>query len=194
MVIDAMRNYLQLATGLTEVTRQRAMAAAKGLMSSSGAELVVPGAIGQVGALADEIMATSKANRELLLGLVRAEVDRTVNRLGLATQDEVAVLQRHLDRISARLERDEEAGAVAAAPKRPVRKVAAKKATTKKATTKKATAKKATAKKATAKKATAKKATAKKATAASPEPAQTSTTRAVVESPATPPAAAEEGA
>lgn len=106
MLLSALRNYLELASGLTEVTRQRAVSTAKGLLSSSGAELVVPGAIGQVGALADEIVATSRANRELLLGMVRAEVDRTVTRLGLATHDEVVALQRSVDRLTARLEHD----------------------------------------------------------------------------------------
>ena len=124
MVLNALRNYLELASGLTEVTRQRATATAKGLLAGSGAEMVVPGAIGQVGALADEIIATSRANRELLVGLVRAEVDRTVNRLGLATQDEVAVLQRHVERLSARIERDESAGTVGAPARKSVRKVA----------------------------------------------------------------------
>jgi len=98
-----MRNYVQLASGLTDVTRQRAMAAASGLLTSSGVDQVVPGALGQVSALADEIVASSKANRELLVGLVRAEVDRAVGRLGLATQDDVAGLQRTVDRLTERL-------------------------------------------------------------------------------------------
>ncbi|MDH4353847.1 MAG: polyhydroxyalkanoate synthesis protein PhaF [Actinomycetota bacterium] len=103
MVLDAMRNYVQLASGLTDVTRQRAMAAASGLLASSGVDQVVPGALGQVTALADEIVASSKANRELLVGLVRAEVDRAVGGLGLATQDDLAGLHRAVDRLTERL-------------------------------------------------------------------------------------------
>lgn len=139
MLLSALRNYLELASGLTEVTRQRAVSTAKGLLSSSGAELVVPGAIGQVGALADEIMATSRANRELLVGMVRAEVDRTVTRLGLATHDEVVSLQRSVDRLTARLEQDGGHAATTAATKpakRPATKPATKRSATKRPATK----------------------------------------------------------
>jgi hypothetical protein len=123
---EAMASYVQLASGLTEVTRRRAVATARGLLTSSGADTVVPGALGQVGVLADEIMATSKANRALLVGLVRAEVDRAVTRLGLATHDEVASLQRSVDRLAARLDR--EAGPKAAPRKAAPRKAAPRKA------------------------------------------------------------------
>ncbi len=37
MVRDALSNYLTLASGLTEVTRQRARAAAKALVAQGGA-------------------------------------------------------------------------------------------------------------------------------------------------------------
>jgi hypothetical protein len=125
VVLDAMRNYVQLASGLTEVTRQRALAAASGLLSSSGVDQVVPGALGQVSTLADEILASSKANRELLVGLVRAEVDRAVSGLGLATQDDVAGLRRAVDRLADRvsaLEPHQEA--VPATKKRSAKKAA----------------------------------------------------------------------
>jgi hypothetical protein len=133
LVLDALRNYVQLASGLTDVTRQRAVAAARGLLTSSGVDQVVPGALGQASALADEIMASSKANRELLVGLVRAEVDRAVMGLGLATEDEVAGLARAVDRLTVRVRALEPHPATKAAkkpPKKPVKKPVKKKPTT----------------------------------------------------------------
>lgn len=97
---DAVIGYLQVASGLTDVTRQRATATAKSLLGDGG----LGGAsdkvsVGQVQSLAEELVAASKANRELLSGLVRAEVDRAVAALGLATRDDVAALRRQVDRI-----------------------------------------------------------------------------------------------
>jgi len=135
VVLDAMRNYVQLASGLSDVTRQRAMAAASGLLSSSGVDQVVPGALGQVSALADEILASSKANRELLVGLVRAEVDRAVGSLGLATRDDVAGLQRAVERLTERVRAVEPGVPAATAKKKPAAKAAKKKPAKKSAST-----------------------------------------------------------
>ena len=178
MVASALHDYLELVSGLTEVTRQRAVAAAKGLVSSSGAELVVPGAIGQASALADEIMATAKANRELLTGMIRAEVDRTVGRLGLATRDDVAAVQRGLDRLAARVDGPSTSSAADAAPAQPpAKKVAMKpvKTPVKKPATKapvtKAPARKAPAKRAPVRKPAASKDAPAAVPTASPAPA-----------------------
>jgi hypothetical protein len=38
MVMDAVRGYVQLASGLTEVTKQKAQAAAKALLQQTGAD------------------------------------------------------------------------------------------------------------------------------------------------------------
>jgi polyhydroxyalkanoate synthesis regulator phasin len=171
MVLDGLRGYLQLANGLTDVTRERARAAAKSLLVQGEASVgaVVPD---NVRSLTDDLIATSKANRDLLMNLVRSEVERSVSRLGLVSAAELEAAARRARRLEERLtelERQVRAAtaslASATAPGATAKKATAKKATAKKATAKKATAKKATAKKATAKKATAKKATAKKATA-----------------------------
>jgi hypothetical protein len=56
-VFEGLRSYLQLASGLTEVSRQRAMAAARSLISQSGAgvEQVLPNQmLDQVASLADD--------------------------------------------------------------------------------------------------------------------------------------------
>ncbi|HYU85212.1 MAG TPA: polyhydroxyalkanoate synthesis protein PhaF [Kribbellaceae bacterium] len=160
MVMDALRGYVQLASGLTEVTRQRAQQAAKQLLQQSGAESLTTGLTAKVSELADEIVATSKSNRALLQAIVTNEVEGAVARLGFVRAEEVAALRRRLEKL-------EQAGAPAAAS--PASKTTASKGTATKTTAKKAPAKKATAK-TTAKKATAtttaaKKAPAKKTTA-----------------------------
>jgi len=150
MVMDALRGYLQLANGLTDVTRQRALAAAKAL-AASGTEVLtdassVPSNVSrQVQALADDLLATSRSNRDLLVGLVRSEVERTVGVLGLASGDDmesVAVhvrrIERRVDDIDARLRAVVDLAEPTAA--KPAKKAPAKKAPAKKTPAKKAAA------------------------------------------------------
>jgi len=145
MVLDALRGYVQLASGLTEVSRARAVTEAKALLAQRGAleQLFTDQAKGladdvgrQVQTLADDLLATSKANREVLLALVRAESERAAGSLGFATAEELAALRRRVERIDAKI-----------TPSSPsaTKKSAAKKSPTK--TAKKSTAKKSTAKK-----------------------------------------------
>jgi polyhydroxyalkanoate synthesis regulator phasin len=126
MVRDALSNYLTMASGLTEVTRQRARAAAKALVAQGGAT------VEQVGSLAEEVLQTSRANRAALLNLVRYEIENTFGRLGLASAEEVASLRQRiteLERAAAR-DRADAVDAAAAAPA-PPRAAPAKKATRK---------------------------------------------------------------
>ena len=164
MVLDGLRGYLQLANGLTDVTRERAMAAARTLAAQGASvNVFVPGPVrSQVSSLTDDLLATSRMNRDLLLNLVRGEVERSVARLGLVSSQELDAANRRSRGLEVRVTELEAALLDSSAAPKP----AAKKATAKKATAKKATAKKATAKKTTAKKTTAKK-TTKKATAKS---------------------------
>lgn len=90
MVRDAVRNYLGLAAGIGTLTQQRAVAAARALVSSGEATAE------QVSSLADDLLATSKANREAVTGLVRVEVERALGRLGLATAEDVRALTARL--------------------------------------------------------------------------------------------------
>ncbi len=87
---DALKNYLALANGLTEVTRQRAEAAAKALVAQGEA------AAEQVSSLAEDLLAASRNNRENVTNLVRAEVEKTLGRVGVVTAEELARLQRRL--------------------------------------------------------------------------------------------------
>jgi polyhydroxyalkanoate synthesis regulator phasin len=164
MVMDALRGYVQLANGLTEVTRQRAQQAAKALLQQTGADALTSGLTTKVGDLADEIVATSKSNRQLLQAIVANEVEGAVARLGFVRSEEVAALTRRVDGLERELAEanDAVAAAASAAPAPAPAKKAAKKAPAKKAAAKKSAVKKTAAKKTVAKKA-AKKAPAKKA-------------------------------
>ena len=97
MALDGLRAYVQLANGLTEVTRARATAAARALIDQNGG--AVAGQVRQqVATMADELVTTSRANRELIVSLVDTEVERVAARLGLSAQEQ-------LDRMTERAER-----------------------------------------------------------------------------------------
>ncbi|NEA34577.1 phasin family protein [Streptomyces sp. SID13031] len=176
MVMDALRGYVQLANGLTEVTKQRAQQAAKALLQQTGADALTAGVTTKVSDLAEEIVATSKSNRQLLQAIVANEVEGAVARLGFVRSEEVAALSRRVDGLERELSEANDALAAAAvsapAPAAAASKPAAKKAAAvktppvKKAAAKKTAAKKTVATKTatkTAVKKTAKKAPAKKA-------------------------------
>lgn len=151
MVMDALRGYVQLASGLTEVTRQRAMKTAKQLLQQTGADSLTSGLTGRVSELADEIVATSKSNRALLQAIITNEVEGAVARLGFVRAEEVAALRRRLEKLEGATDTETAAASGATGG-----------STAKKATTKRSTAKKSTAKK-TASKSTARKASKKSA-------------------------------
>jgi polyhydroxyalkanoate synthesis regulator phasin len=147
---DALKTYLAMANGLTEVSRKRAKAAAKKLAKQGGST------VEQVQTLTDDLLSTSRANRESLTTLVRYEIDRALGAVGLATVDEVQNLTTRIheleaelrlaraqgvtaDRVDADAPREArvaaaEARAVAAEAKESGRGTAAKKAPAKKAT------------------------------------------------------------
>jgi polyhydroxyalkanoate synthesis regulator phasin len=128
-VNDALKGYLALASGLSEVTKARATTAAKALVAQGEA------AANQVTSLADDLLAQSKSNREAVTALVKFEVDKALGRVGLASADEVAELTARIRTLEAQL-RDAKAAnapAKAAAKKAPAKKAPAKKAPAKKA-------------------------------------------------------------
>ncbi len=83
---DAWRSYVELALGLSEASRKKALKVAKKLGKRSGAT------VEQLQAIAEDLTETSAANRESLVKLIRYELDRGLGRVGLATADEVAEL------------------------------------------------------------------------------------------------------
>lgn len=94
---DAVKSYLSLAGGLTDLTRQRAVAAARALASQGEATAE------QVSALAEDLLAQSKQNREAIVSLVVFEVDRALARVGLAPAEEVTQLTERVHILEAQL-------------------------------------------------------------------------------------------
>jgi polyhydroxyalkanoate synthesis regulator phasin len=142
-VKDALKGYIGLASGLSEVTRQRATAAAKALVAQGEATA------GQVTGLADDLIAQSKSNREAVTALVKFEVDKALGRVGLASVEEVNELTARVRSLEAQLrEATKPAGSKASPSAAPAAKKAPAAPAAKKAPAKKAPAKKAPAKKA----------------------------------------------
>lgn len=146
---DAWRAYLELALGLTEASRKKATQIIKSLAEQSGEK------VEDLQGMAQELLSQGMANRENVVKLVQFELDKALDKVGLATKDEVADLKsrvRQLEEELRQARRQSDSGEPSAAKpaKKTVKKAAAKKTTAKKATAKKVVKK--TAKK-TAKKA-----------------------------------------
>lgn len=138
MSFESFRGYVQLASGLGDLTRARAMEAAQGLMSLPGVSVATGKFAVQVGALAEELLAAATTNREHLTTLVRGEVDAAVTRLGLVPAEKLEEAQAEAARLRA------EIAALRSASKRSTagtaKKSAAKKTAVKKAAVKKTSA------------------------------------------------------
>jgi len=52
---------------------------------------------------ADDLMAQSKTNRDLLIGLIRTEVDKAIGRVGFVREDELAALRARVEKVEALL-------------------------------------------------------------------------------------------
>ena len=102
-MLDDLRSYLQMASGLTEATTAKAKDVVTGLLSSglslTTKAMPAPEMMGQVQELADDLVATSKNNRDTLTAMIRAEVDKAVGRMGFVREDELAALRRHVQRL-----------------------------------------------------------------------------------------------
>jgi polyhydroxyalkanoate synthesis regulator phasin len=152
---DLLKRYLDAGMAFTAMTQARAEAIVKDLVRNGEVQA------DQARDVAAELLERSRRNTEKLLDTVRKEIRDQVSTLGLATQADIARLERWIS--------DAVGGTVkkASARKASGRKAGRRKAGAKKAsgTRKKASAKKASVKKASAKKAsgTRKKAGAKKA-------------------------------
>lgn len=86
MPLPGLRPYVQLASGLTGATAARAVSAARDM---------VP----------EELLSTGRNGLDVLVGLVRAEVDRTVSRLGLVPAEELDEVRAELATAQSRLGR-----------------------------------------------------------------------------------------
>jgi len=103
-VLDSLKTYIQLASGLTEATAAKAKEAVTGLIGQGlGMSTKTPDVVGSVQEMADDLLATSKSNRDLLLSLIRTEVDKAVGRVGFVREDELAALRKHVQRLDGEL-------------------------------------------------------------------------------------------
>ena len=99
-MMDALKGYVQLATGLTEVTAAKARDAASALVNQ-GMQWTGKSsdAMESVQDIADDLLVTSQQNREALMEMIRTEVDRAVGRLGFVREDELAALRARVERL-----------------------------------------------------------------------------------------------
>lgn len=111
MVVDAVRTYLDAASGLTELSRKQAVAAAKTLLKANGSTAPVtgegeglPSRVGQsIQALAGELVETNQSNREALADLVRREVERQLESMDVVPRAEHERLVRRVAELERRL-------------------------------------------------------------------------------------------
>jgi polyhydroxyalkanoate synthesis regulator phasin len=159
---------MEMAYGLSKTSRKKAEKAVRELVGKSGAKA------SELQQMVEDLLATGGSNRDALVELIRTELDRALNRVGLAKAEEVAALRERVAELEASAAVGHAASPAAdlakAAPvasKKASSKPAAAPAAKPAATAKSAgAAKSAPAKKAvTAKKTVAKKAPAKKAAA-----------------------------
>lgn len=95
-MIDSLRTYVTLVTGVTEATAAKAKDVATGLLDQgfgrfSGTE--------SVQALADDVLSASEANRAKLVELIRSEIDKAAARMGFVREDELAALRARVERL-----------------------------------------------------------------------------------------------
>ena len=106
MVFESVRGYVELASGLTDLTRARARSAAHGLLILPVAGIATGTKVAaQAGALADELLSTAVANRSDLRTLVRSEVDVAITRLGLVPAQKLEDSQAEAARLRAEVAR-----------------------------------------------------------------------------------------
>jgi polyhydroxyalkanoate synthesis regulator phasin len=99
--LSTVRNYLEMATGLTEATAAKAMEVvgsliAQGMSLGTRQPADMASSVAQA---ADDLMAQSKTNRDLLIGLIRTEVDKAIGRVGFVREDELAALRARVEKV-----------------------------------------------------------------------------------------------
>jgi polyhydroxyalkanoate synthesis regulator phasin len=147
MAVEAVQNYAHAVFGLTKLTRTKATEAAKSLLSQAGLDDVAAHTGERVTKLAEELLTASRANRNVLEKLVRAEVDKAATRLGFVRMQDLEELKAEVADLRSKLSTGADHGgprvrvSPATEPPRttaPARKAAAKKSAAKKAAAKKA--------------------------------------------------------
>lgn len=99
--LGPLKNYVELATGLTEVTANKAKEAAMALIAqgmSLGTKQPADVAA-TVQQAADDLVALSKTNRDMLIDMIRTEVDKAVGRMGFVREDELAAVRSRIEKL-----------------------------------------------------------------------------------------------
>ena len=131
MAFESVRAYVQLASGLSDLTRARAMEAAQGLLSLPATGIATGTKMASRAAtLTEELLAAAAANRSDLTTLVRAEVDTAImTRLGLVPVQKFEEVQAEAARLRAENARLRSESSQTAAPKSAAKKAAAPRGT-----------------------------------------------------------------
>lgn len=98
-MLEGLRGYVQLASGLTEATAARAREVAQALVAQGGVSGIPANASTmavQIAGLAEDLVETAKSNRGVLGDLIRAEVERVVASVGVVTAADVEALRRRI--------------------------------------------------------------------------------------------------
>ena len=115
-MIETLRSYMQLAAGLLESASERAKDSASDLINQ-GMEAGAKGpetVSAQVQGIAEDLIEQGRTNRELMIGLVRTEVERTVGKMGFVREEELAAVRKHVERLERQLnQRGDQASAAA---------------------------------------------------------------------------------
>ena len=116
MSFESVRPYVQLASGLSDLTRARAMEAAQGLRTLPAAGIATGTKMAS--------QAVDLANRLSLTALVRSEVEVAISALGLVPVQKLEEVQAEAARLRAENAQLRSASSRAAAPKAAAKKAA----------------------------------------------------------------------
>jgi hypothetical protein len=163
--MDPTRGLVQLLTEISESAVTKGLQVAAGL--SAGLDGLNPTDLPtKVAGVADDVVDQGRAQTDLIVSLVRSEVEKTAGRMGFVREEELAAVRRHVAKLESALEAAGIDVTTVAANTSTVKKTAVKKTAVKKTTAKSAPADKSAPAKAPVKKTAAKK-TAKKGTTSS---------------------------
>ncbi|MFC7492583.1 MULTISPECIES: hypothetical protein [unclassified Knoellia] len=105
MAKRSIQGYVELASGLGEMTKGAAKDAAAELVSLTNADLSPKKVTKQATKLADDLIAAANTNRRNLVSLVRSEVDRAVRRLDVpGLQQELSTVTDTVHALRAQVE------------------------------------------------------------------------------------------
>lgn len=101
-MIEAIRSYVQLAAGIVEASAARAKDAATSVVAQ-GLETRAEDIGSHVTVIAEDLIEQGRTNREVVIGIVRTEVDRAVGRMGFVREEELAAVRKHVQRLEQEL-------------------------------------------------------------------------------------------